>query len=124
MAAPTEPNPPSAADVQELYDRSMSVSAEAFAAGLYNVAYHALASASHCARLLPDDERLARVARTATQQIAEIDQVAPEYEHSTQSAAARGHHNIFTLLAKQATTLIDERNVKRRFSAAKGTFQE
>ncbi len=87
---------------QDLYEQLMAVNQAAFAARLFNVAYHALAAALHCARQLPDDQSLHAVERVAREQLAWIDQNAPEYEHSSASAAERNHDSFFLVLARQA----------------------
>jgi hypothetical protein len=88
-----------------VFDRLLTLNHEAFAAGRYNAAYHALAAALHVAHALQDTEGLARVERLVGEQLVWIDDMAPEYEHSTPSAATRGHHSIFTLLAHQAQAM-------------------
>lgn len=85
-----------------LFERLMALNHEAFAAAHYNTAYHTLAAALHEAQYEQDAAYLAAVQRVATEQLAGIDQMAPAYEHSTASAAARGHTSIFALLASQA----------------------
>jgi predicted membrane-bound spermidine synthase len=102
------------ATTQTLYNQLLGLSREAFAAGLYNAAYHALAAAMHCARVLPDDDALEAVAALAQQQLAAIDQHAPNYEHSSAAAAQRGHDNIFALLARQCHTLLEMRHTDRK----------
>lgn len=99
---------------ESLYERLMAVSREAFSARLFNVAYHALTAALHCARTLPTDDALHEVERVATEQLAWIDQNAPEYEHSTQSAAQRNHESIFLVLAHQAARTVQTREFNRR----------
>ncbi len=103
--------------VQDLYDRLMAVNQDAFAAGLYNAAYHALAGALHCARQLQDDDGLARVKDAATTQLHWIDQNAPDYEHSSQSAQVRGHDSVFYLLARQAATNVDLANHRKKHNS-------
>jgi hypothetical protein len=98
----------------DLYTRLMSISQEAHTARLFSAAYHALAAALHCARTLPQDGPLEEVAAAAEHQLSVIDNVAPDYEHSTRSAAARGHDNIFTLLARQARTVLEMRKTERK----------
>jgi hypothetical protein len=89
-----------------LLEINLEINREAFAGGLYSVAYHALAAALHCARAAQDAGRLAVVAQRARDQVAWINQQAPAYEHSTPSAAVRGFPGIFALLARQADAAI------------------
>jgi hypothetical protein len=103
--------------IHDLYTRLLSVNADAHAAGLYNASYHALAAAMHCARLLPSDEPLEHVGAIAREQLAAIDKLAPNYEHSTASSANRGHDNIFALLARQTRTVLEMRKADRQRDA-------
>ena len=89
-----------------MFQRLMALNHEAFDAGYYNTAYHALAAALHVAYAHQDAEGLARVERLAGEQLAVIDTTDPEYEHSTQAAEARGHQSIFTMLARQAHAML------------------
>ena len=85
-----------------LYDDLMSVHRSAFGGTYYNVAYHALAAALHCADDAFDLERVTEVEQVASEQLAWIDLHAPAYEHSSQNAALRGHVSIYTMLSRQA----------------------
>ncbi len=85
-----------------LYDELMSVHHRAFAGARYNVAYHALAAALHCAEDACDLERVTEVEHLASEQLVWIDLHAPAYEHSSQNASSRGHASIYTMLSRQA----------------------
>lgn len=98
---------------QDLYDRLMAVNQEGFDARLYDVAYHALASAMHAALFLESDEPLRAVAKRARDQGLWIDLNDPQYEHSTRSAATRNHESIFLMLVHQAETNIEIRQHNR-----------
>src|SRR5262245_36243034 len=89
-------------DAGTMFERCIVLNREAFDAGHYNTAYHTLAAALHEAHEQQDADPLCRVQQVAEEQIAWLDRVAPAYEHSTPSAAARGHISIFTMLAHQA----------------------
>ncbi len=80
----------------------MLLQAETFASAHYNTAYHLLAAALHCAEDEHDPEHLLHVSALAAQQLHWIDLHAPAYEHSTQSAATRGHSSIYAMLETQA----------------------
>ncbi len=97
----------------ELYDRLMQINREAFGGGLYSVAYHSLAAALPCARAIPDDQQLEQIAPVAAEELVGIDRHSPGYEHSTPSAAQRGHKSIFSLLAGQARMTRQTRQVNR-----------
>lgn len=99
---------------RDLYERLMAIGREAFDAELFSAAYHALAAAMHCARTLPEDEALETVSREAFRQLKHIDAHAPAYEHSTQAARDRGHESIFSMLGRQAQTMVDIRRNERR----------
>src|SRR5689334_7378202 len=86
----------------DLYPELLAWNARVFAAGHYSVAYHLLAAALEAAELQPLTERFEQIQERAREQQAEIDQVEPAYQHSTESAQRRGHHGIFTMLAEQA----------------------
>jgi hypothetical protein len=85
-----------------MFERLMTLNREAFEAGHYNTAYHALAAALHEAQEEQEAQDLCRVQQVAEEQLAEIDKAEPAYEHSTPSAASRGHTSIFAMLARQA----------------------
>ena len=87
-------------EAPSLFARLMTLNHEAFAAGLYNTAYHIFAAALHT--LTDEAEHSDRVRQVAEAQLANIDATHPEYEHSTKSAATREHMSIFALLARQA----------------------
>ncbi len=108
------------ATVQGIYDRLMMVNEEAFGAGLFNAAYHALAGALHSAEYLEEEQGLLAISERARKQNAEIDRRNPQYEHSTQSAAKRGQSvSIFTKLAMQAETMAKMKQTDRKWEKTK-----
>ncbi len=106
--------------VRPLYDQLMTINGEAFAMGLFSVAYHALASALHSALELQDEAALQRIADTANAQLAWIDRNAPKYEHSTSSARLRGHESIFDTLALQAAARVEMVYQRKQWFRTKG----
>jgi hypothetical protein len=86
----------------DCFDRAMSVNGEAFAAGHYEGAYHALMAALHFARDLGDEDRLQRVARVAGEQGQHIDKQCPSHRLSSQAAGLHGHDSVFRLAVRQA----------------------
>ena len=92
--------------LRDLYRRLTAINQEAFTAREYDVAYHALMAALHCAQTLKDAHGLGDIERTAQEQLAWIDSHAPDYEHSTSSAHKRGHLSIYHTLARQAGTRV------------------
>lgn len=96
-----------------LFEKLLKLDHDAFTTGHYSVAYHLLAAALHCAVDDNNLENLARVNTMAAEHLAWIDANAPEYEHSTLSAAARGHGSIYAMLARQAqgkTLILNRKN--------------
>jgi hypothetical protein len=89
-------------DAHTLFAHCLALNHEAFAAGYYTTAYHALAAALYTAQAHQDAAGLARVERLASEQWAMIDAIAPEYEHATRSAEASGLPRIFLMLAREA----------------------
>lgn len=86
-----------------MYDCLIAINRDAFAAGSYETAYHALASALHRAQDLGADSLLVAVARLAGEQGAYIDTHVPAHSLSSASAARRGQHkSIYAALADQA----------------------
>ncbi len=93
-------------NLKDLYQRLVQINQEAFAGEQYDVAYHSLMAALHCAQSLDDVQGLAEAERLANEELAWIDEHHPEYEHSTRSATVRGHASIFKNLSNQAKTRI------------------
>ena len=93
-------------DVSSLFAHCLTLNDEAFAAGYYHTAYHALAAALYVAQARHDAAGLATVERLASEQLAVIDATAPEYEQSTRSTEASGFPSIFLLLAREAQAML------------------
>jgi hypothetical protein len=89
-------------NLNELYDHLMDLNRSAFAAGEYDVAYHVMMAALHCAESLEDASAVERIEHLAIEQLESIDARAPSYEHSSASAAQRGHVSIYRMAATQA----------------------
>ena len=98
----TTQQPTTEQTLRKLYHQLMAGTHEAWAVEQYDVAYHALTAALHCALPLKDGHAVEEVERIAAAQLREIDAQHPEYQHSTRSAAARGHESIFATLGRQA----------------------
>ncbi len=97
-------------NLEDIYDRLLTINEEAFNAGYFDVAYYALMSALHCAEFMETDEPLLKVNHIAKKQIAWIDQNHPDYHHSTRSASKRHQPmSIFSTLASQAGMMIKMR---------------
>jgi hypothetical protein len=91
----------SARNSQEIYDQLMDINKEAFKQGYYEVSYHALAAALHCARLLQEQAVLTVLEQRAREQRDWIDTAASGHPLSSQSAALHGHAGVYTSLVKQ-----------------------
>ena len=101
MTSTTQPSRQES-DPGSLFERLMVLNREALTAAHDDTAYHVLAAALHGVYTRPHAHQLARVQRSAEAHSAGIGRDAPAYQHSTSSAAARGHKSIFMLLARQA----------------------
>ena len=89
-------------ELQYLYDHLLELNGTAFAGGEYDVAYHIMMAALHCGEALADAPAVERIERLAIEQLESIDANAPQYEHSTASAARRGNVSIYRMAATQA----------------------
>ncbi len=110
--------------VRHLYDQLMSINEDAFAMGLFDAAYHALASALHIARQLQDEAALQKVEDIANAQLSWIDRNAPKYGHSSQSARLRGHESIYSTLARQAVMYAEMVYRRRKWPGPEGKTRE
>jgi hypothetical protein len=87
-----------------LYTTAVRLSLDAFAAGHYAMAYHALAAAMHGAFDLGDEQRLDAVTALAQEQNAWLAQHAPHHELSAQAALTRGSNNLWSSLQREVET--------------------
>ncbi len=65
-------------DFQDLYRRAIALNQDAFQAGSFDAAYHALESALYLAEKLQHNEPIQQVIKIAAEQLAWIDKHAPE----------------------------------------------
>ena len=93
-------------DLSRTYDVLMALNREAFAAGRYEIAYHALEAALWSAEGLGDDRRLAQVQALAAEQGAWIDANAPGHRLSSHSALGRTTQGVFASCARSADALL------------------
>ena len=84
------------------YESLMETCHEAFTDKCYDVSFHLLAAALHCAKDLGSLPRLYAVEQLAGKHLAWIDRVASSYHHSTASSGGRGNTSPLASLAKQA----------------------
>jgi len=85
-----------------LVEELLRINAGAYEAGRYEVAYHVLAAALHCAEELSDLELATMVQQRAERQQAVLDGAVPAHQLSTTGAAGRGTNALFTSLARTA----------------------
>jgi len=103
----------SAFDLGQGYGQFLAASEAAFAAGHYEVAYHALMAALHCAEQAADTDRLEEVAQVARRHQQALDAQSPSHRLSSQSSAQRGHRSVFEAGAVTAES------ARKRLEAAK-----
>ena len=85
-----------------MYTQLMAINALAFAEGQYEVAYHTLAAALHCAHDLRDSDRVTAVLQRADAQRQAIDQRAPGQHHRSRPAEWQPRLRDYGELARQA----------------------
>jgi hypothetical protein len=117
-----DPHAQSELDARLLVDQLLRINAGTYEAGRYQVAYHILAAALHCAEELSDLELAMTVQRRAERQQAELDGAAPAHQLSTAAATGRGTSALFTSLgrtAHAAATRIKGQIVQEQAGAAR-----
>jgi hypothetical protein len=92
--------------LRDVYRELMHLNRQCFEAREFDIAYHCLMAALHCAQELKDIPYLRDVEKTAGEQLRYIDAHHPQYEHSTFTAANRNHASIYQTLARQANARI------------------
>ena len=85
-----------------LADQLMRLNSSSYDAGRYEVAYHLLAAALHCAEELCDLQLASSVQARAEQQQAQLDETQPPHPLSSRGARGRGTHPLFATLARTA----------------------
>jgi hypothetical protein len=114
-------------ELRELYQQFIDQNVLAFADRYFEIAYHALAAAMHCAEALGDKELLSAVQRSAEEQDRWIEANAPEHQLSATRATQRGNESIFSSLARQCHAhllglMVDDQAERiRSLHAGKGT---
>jgi hypothetical protein len=91
---------------QQWYDALLAIDREALTGGHYEIAYHVLAAALHCAEAARDVEYAESVAALAEEHRRRVDAEQPPHRLGGAAAATRGHHGLFELLAGQAAAVI------------------
>ena len=85
-----------------LADQLMRLNTAAYDAGRYEVAYHVLSAALHCAEELWDLPMATSVQARARQQQADLDEMDPPHPLSSRGASGRGTNPLFASLARTA----------------------
>src|SRR4051812_41801496 len=93
-------------ELREMYQQFIDQNVQAFAGRQFEIAYHALAAALHCAESLQDGRLLSDVERSAGEQDRWIEDNAPFHRVSPAQAKARGNDSIFSSLARQAHVIL------------------
>jgi hypothetical protein len=93
-------------ELRALYVQFLDQNTQTFAGRHFEIAYHALAAAMHCAEGLRDRALLAEVQRLAEEQRHWIDSHAPEHRLSSRNAMTRGNDSIFASAARQAHVML------------------
>jgi len=101
-----EPGGMENSNLKDVYARLIQINQETFDGAQYDIAYHALSGALHCAATLKDVNYLVEVERLANKELAWIDAHNPEYEHSTRSSAGRGLRSIYRNLTTMANAKV------------------
>jgi hypothetical protein len=83
--------------VHAAYVQALEWNRAAFSAGHFEVAYHFLMAALHCAEDARDTAGLVEVGRLCGEQLRLIDANAPGQRFSSQSAQSRGHPSVFDM---------------------------
>lgn len=101
-------------DLTDSYEQLIAVSQKMLHSGHYEVAFHALQAALHCAEDLKDQQRLASVEQQAKTQRDFINATAPEHRMSTQASVNRGGTNLYDSLIRQARVHVNQIKLAQR----------
>jgi hypothetical protein len=86
----------------DLYTTLMDASQEAMDSSHFETAYHCLVGALHYAKDMQQADRLDNIGTIALNQLAYINQHAPEHVMATGSAGNRNGIDMYAMLARQA----------------------
>jgi hypothetical protein len=100
-------------DLVDLHDQLIEVSRKALELKQYEVAYHSLQAALHCALEIKDEQLLLCIQLEADRQRAFVDAVSPDHRLSSLKAAERGGNNLYGILAQQA--IVYRNQVRQEF---------
>jgi hypothetical protein len=100
-----------------LFTQLMRISRQACSAQAYEVAYHALFAAMHCAVQLNDVALLEEVLQEADCEHQQLDTAHPEHLLSSASAATCGHESRYSVLEGEITINIQLLETKGLFAA-------
>lgn len=89
----------------DLYEGSLAIGRQAIDAGLFEVAFHALSAALHCAERLEDVARVQAIDDVARETQQRIDREHPDHRIGSRAASDRGHTPLFNTLSLHAQAL-------------------
>jgi hypothetical protein len=93
-------------ELRNLYQQFMEQNAQAFVGRHFEVAYHALAAALHCAHEVQDGKLISAVQKKAEDQGRWLDANAPDHRLSSRSARTRSGNSIFASLTGEAKVML------------------
>lgn len=104
----------------ELYDSLIQAAETSRQAGVFEVTFHALAAALHCAEALGDPDRLGSVERFGAEMHNQLARHDPDHRISSESAKRRGQTDVFTTLVVHAQSVATRIHASRVVDRARG----
>jgi hypothetical protein len=93
-------------DLNQCYDVLLAMDRETLADAQYELAYHALAGALHCAEAAGDAERVEHIRALAEEHRWRVDAEEPPHRILSAAAALRGYQSLFETLAGQSAAVL------------------
>jgi hypothetical protein len=90
----------------EMYEHLLAISRRALSEASFEVAYHSLTAAMHCAKDLKNVTFLREVLLEAEKQKKVLDTTYPEHSLSSTTAASRHHEGVYSSLQRQIGTAL------------------
>ena len=92
-------------DAASIYESCLAIGRQAIDAGLFEVAFHSLSAALHCAERLDDLARTKTIETIADETQQRIDREFPGHRIGSKAAGDRGHTPLFKTLGIHADAL-------------------
>ena len=89
-------------EAANIFEKSLEIGRRAIDAGLFEVAFHCLSAALHCAERLDDVARAKTIGDLADETRRRIDREHPDHRIGSKAAADRGHTPLFETLGVHA----------------------